>query len=493
MELEDKIMKIAKKMDYALDNNDSEQIKKLIEQLILLEKKVIDETILFKIYYNLGTAYADLVSISNKSYLDNEEYVRKSILYYRKGETLIEKANLSVNDGTIQLLTNLGNTYSCMNRFTEAIDVFKKAINIAPNFSMANGNLGECLLRYSCFSYNSYNAYRFHLESMNYFEKALKYPQYIDSDLAMNDFIARYTPMKEHYNRMKLNLPKIKPIKYKTKSEQKYREWCLKNKLILNELNDIDNSFLASEDILHIPSITQNITSGRYSKFHSSFNELKQDFVSNRFLLYEVCSNCTKKHFSDNYTYILETFDNSIYTLNTTKLKTVFKNIYSLFDKIAFFINEYYDLGISYRNVSFKNIWNNKILLDKIKNNTGLYTLYWIYSDLFANSNLSTDPKIQRINKIRNSIEHRSFKIVDENNYIDIITQNNEDNFEFKISYLELKDITLYLFKILRTSMLSLVFSIIINENENEKDNDTFKLPIHLYKKDERDNVIIFN
>lgn len=220
---------------------------------------------------------------------------------------------------------------------------------------------------------------------MNFFEKALQYPQYIDSEKAINDFIFRYTPMKEHYDKIKIKLPKIPPIEYKTNAEQKYRNWCLENKLILNELNDIDNSSLASEDILHIPSITQYITAGTYSKFHSSFNELKQEFVSNRFLLYEAFNNCSRNHFSDNYTYILETLDNSIYTLNTTKLKSVFKNIYSLFDKIAFFINEYFSLNITYREVSFKSIWNNKTLLEKIKRNTGLYTLYWIYIDLFAN------------------------------------------------------------------------------------------------------------
>lgn len=491
MSLDKEITNIAKKMDYALDNNDSEQIKKLIELLISLENKTVDITSLFKIYYNLGTAYADLIFISRKNYIDKEEYVRKSILYYRKGEDLIKEHILSVNDGTVQLLTNLGNTYNCMNRFTEAIEVFNKAIDIAPSFSIANGNLGECLLRYSTFSYNSYNAYRFHLESMKYFSKALEYPQYIDSQRALEDFTSKYFPMKEHYNSIKIKLPKTLPIKYKTKAEQKYRKWCLENRLVLNELNDIDNSFLASEDILHIPSITQNISGGRYSKFHSSFNELKQEFVSNRFLLYEAFNNCDKNHFSDNYTYILETFDNSIYTLNTSKLKTVFKNVYSLFDKIAFFINEYFVLNIGYRDVSFKNIWKNRTLLEKMKMNTGLYTLYWIYIDLFANYNLSTDPKIQKINKIRNSIEHRCFKIVDENEYIDILTQNDENNFEFKISYLELKNITLYLFKILRTSMLNIVSSVIINENQNDEI-DKLKVPINLHTKDKRDNLIIF-
>lgn len=491
IEIDSKITNIAKEMDNAFDNKNVKQILNLIEELRIFENKTTDDRILLKIYYNLANAYEDIVSISQKGYLDNEENIRNSILYYRKGEMIIENVNLSPNDGTIHLLTNLGNTYSCMNRFSEAINVFKKAINYAPNFSMANGNLGMCLLRYSMFSYNSYNKYRFQLKSMEYFEKALEYPQYIDSDLAMQNFKMYYIPMKQHYDITKLNLPKIKPIKYKTKAEQNYREWCLKNKLILNELNDIDNTFLASEDILHIPTITEDYI-GLYSKFHSGFNELKQDFVSNRFLLYEACNNCMKSHFSDNYTYILETFDNSIYTLNTTKLKTVFKNIYSLFDKIAFFINEYFSLNIKYRNVSFKNIWNNKVLLEKIKSNSALYTLYWIYIDLFSDFDLSTDPKIQKINKIRNSIEHRCFKIIDENCYIDVVNKNDENSFEFKISYIELKDITLYLFKILRTSMMNLVFSIIISENEKNKE-DVYKLPISLPTKEKRDNIILFN
>lgn len=147
MNIEDEINNIAKQMDIALDNNSSKQIIKLIDRLVQLKEETIIERLLFKIYYNLGTAYADLISISQKGYLDNEEYVRKSILYYRKGELLIEKATLSANDGTIQLLINLGNTYSCMNRFTEAIEVFKKAIDIAPNFSMANGNLGGMFIK----------------------------------------------------------------------------------------------------------------------------------------------------------------------------------------------------------------------------------------------------------------------------------------------------------------------------------------------------------
>lgn len=204
-----------------------------------------------------------------------------------------------------------------------------------------------------------------------------------------------------------------------------------------------------------------------------------------------------KHHFSDNFSGILETFDYSIYTLNTTKLKSIFKNIYSLFDKIAFFINEYFNLNIPYKEVSFKSIWKNeknrKTLFDIIKYNNSLYSLYWIYIDLFSNFELSTDPKINKINKIRNSIEHRSFKIVDVSYDIDILGENKDDSYEFKISYSELKAITLYLFKILRTAMLNLVYAVMIEENKKIDISDIYIPPIRLPQKDKRDNIIIFN
>ncbi len=493
----DKIADIEIQMDNALDKGNSQIINNLINDLLLLEKNETDKKALFKIYYNLGTAYSDLIFINDNSFIENEECVRKSILYYRKGEFLIEENFLSVNDGIIQLLTNLGNTYSRMNRFTEAIEVFKKALVFAPNFSMANGNLGECLLRYSLYIYNQYKSYLFQQESLKYLKKALDYPQYIDSDFAKEDFMNAYYSLKEHYEKFELNFPKIKTTKYKTIKEANYRKWSADNKLFLNELNDIDNSFLAKEDSLHILLIIENIDSGLNSKFHSFFNELKQDYISNRYFLYEVCQECTKHHFSDNFSGILETFDDSIYTLNTTKLKSIFKNIYSLFDKIAFFINEYFNLNIPYKAVSFKSIWENKnsenTLFDIIKHNNSLYSLYWIYIDLFSNFELSTDPKIDKINKIRNNIEHRNFKIVDVSYDMDILTENKDDSFEFKISYSELKKVTFYLFKILRTAMINLVYAVMIEEKKKININDAYIPSIQLPQKDKRDNIIIFN
>lgn len=481
---------IARNLDNAFDNKNIQEIKELIKELEVIEKNNVDDEILLNIYYNLANAYSDIINLSQKGYLENEELVKESLLYYRKGEMIIEKLKVYHNSCAIQLLTNLGNMYSHMNRFSEAINVFEKVINMAPNFSMANGNLGICIHKFSYLSNNSYNQYRFHLESMKYFENAFKYPQYIDSDYALETFKYYYEPLKEHYDNVDIKFPKIKLKKYKTKSEEKYREWCLKNKLVLNELNDIDDTFIASEDILHIKSIiTENITE-QYSKFHSCFNELKQDFVSNRFMLYEACNNCGNNHFSDNETYLLETFDYSIYTLDTTKLKTVFKNIYSLFDKIAFFINEYFSLNIKYKEVSFKNIWKNELLKKEIKNNLGLYTLYWMYLDLFGDFKSSTEPKIQKINIIRNSIEHRSFKIVD--SYVDILNQNEDDCFEFKISFLELKDITIYLFKILRTSLINLILSVKINEEIKASSIDSYIIPFDIPSKDKRDNVIMY-
>ena len=79
---------IARKLDNAFDNKNVQEIKELIKELEEIEKNNVDDEILLNTYYNLANAYSDIIDLSEKGYLENEELVKESLLYYRKGEMI---------------------------------------------------------------------------------------------------------------------------------------------------------------------------------------------------------------------------------------------------------------------------------------------------------------------------------------------------------------------------------------------------------------------
>lgn len=44
------------------------------------------------------------------------------------------------------------------------------------------------------------------------------------------------------------------------------------------------------------------------------------------------------------------------YSLRNSKIINVFKLIYSLFDRLGYFINEYFGIGLTSKNINFKNV-----------------------------------------------------------------------------------------------------------------------------------------
>jgi len=81
-----------------------------------------------------------------------------------------------------------------------------------------------------------------------------------------------------------------------TEEEIQYREWCLRNRLFLNPLNDLETHSIAANDVLTMPSMNADIGDGPY--YHAYYNQLKQEFVSSRLLYFEGIHS-KKPHFSD--------------------------------------------------------------------------------------------------------------------------------------------------------------------------------------------------
>ena len=60
----------------------------------------------------------------------------------------------------------------------------------------------------------------------------------------------------------------------------------MKNYLFLNHLNDLGDYNIAAHDVLHLPNMILEIDQN-HVEFPSFFNQLKQEYVSARYLIYE--------------------------------------------------------------------------------------------------------------------------------------------------------------------------------------------------------------
>jgi hypothetical protein len=70
------------------------------------------------------------------------------------------------------------------------------------------------------------------------------------------------------------------------------------------------------------------------------YNVMKQEYVSARFMLYEG-SHSKDLHFSERGVLLYNTLDYPSHSLAVEQIKCAFRTAYSLFDKIAQFVNHY--------------------------------------------------------------------------------------------------------------------------------------------------------
>lgn len=149
--------------------------------------------------------------------------------------------------------------------------------------------------------------------------------------------------------------------------------------IALNTLNELDYSVNQAYDLIHLPGMLADI-SERYPRFHGLFNQIKQEYCSARFMIDEGLQNSNwAPHFSDKNVFLTNTLDYPVYGLNIEIVKSAYGKIYSLFDRIGYFLNEYYSLGLSQRQVSFGAIWGNRTnLIEVAESNYLLKSLYWI-------------------------------------------------------------------------------------------------------------------
>lgn len=387
-----------------------------------------------------------------------------------------------------QIMTNLGNQLDALGRFVEARVCWNAALSIEPRFWMARANRGRGLMFYAVALYDPGHqgvfAYRAHGDLIEAVELIDKYPQLGDPRLR-----EVFEPAAEHISR-RYDLEAIhqnyRPDDWSIgdqPAEQEYRRWCLAKTLFLNPLNDIDAEPIAARDVLCLPNFVLPV--GEPPVVTGMFNELKQLFASARWMLWEGLKG-EDGHFSDRDVVLFNTLDYPSYGLSVEKVKAAFRLGYSIFDKIAYFLNHYLELGVAERRISFRTIWRERDsgpLRDPIamSENWPLRGLYWLSKDLFEEGvKDSTEPQARALAELRNHLEHKYVKVHE----FSAPALGNDDLFRDTLAYgltrSDLEQKTLRLLQLARSALVYLSLAMHQEERRRAKGRSGLSAPMLL-------------
>lgn len=346
---QEELSSLQKRIDESSDTKDINEINKIISEIENKINSIDDLHMKTNLYYLLGNCYREIHDIKNDK--DNstiwhyeQKNLFKSVYFYRKSinEENFEDFELQLKVG---LLTNLANSFSHYGRPIEALRYYNLALledkkekvlknnsYLYPNYFMLLANKGWCFQNYSKIIYDISHSHLFNKEAYNFFIKAIKkvaffientkyefsydfYKQFkntLESNCAsLEEFYGLdFLNKDENYNEYELS---------ENENESKYQKWCLLNQLYLNPMNDLGNINIASHDILGLPNLKTPIKNG-FPIYITYFNQIKQEFIFNRSLLFEGLNNLTEK-FYDKDKYIIDDFDYNLFNMDIEKLK----------------------------------------------------------------------------------------------------------------------------------------------------------------------------
>ena len=439
------------------------------------------------VFYYLGTGYSELANhaIKNKSETSDvscAQYRRKALYYFRKAISLIE---LTDDTKTLYHLiyTNYANSLDACGRVIEALRIYRKAISLSENFGMAVGNYGRALNFYAnmvndsghhkelhCYAYQaikkaiSSNDPNMHTAAKRFFEGMINtYESSTESNLLAAPIVLEQYDLGES-------------------EEFSYRSWCLEKHLFLTPLNDViecESAF--AHDPLTITRYTENVNKDDLSserrvnppRWFAMLNQLKEEYIYARFLCYDGSEKIKDLHYADKEVKLsLSDYDYVNYSIRLEQLKSAFRLLFSIFDKVAFFVNDFWNMGYAERQADARHIFLSYKLP---KTNIALNALYWSYSEFVKDFWPSEDASERDLYTLRNALEHKFVKI---HEYLDDYKLEIADDNFYHIGEQVLIEQCVRLVELARECIMYLVYAIDIEESKREKSDKAVSLQI---------------
>ena len=418
---EEALAKLGRLIDKATDQGDGEALQRATELLGRYRTRDLDRGNTALSYYFESNAWEELRRTRRSApelwNWDQPEYTR-SLLSLRRAWQNAEVGRLQ-GIRKSQILTNTANALSHVGRVVEAISLWNAALEETQPFPMARGNRGRGFHYYGMRTHDP--AHQFVL--MRQAPRDLR--QALEQDLhpaAAAAFETVADQILEFYGESRISgeLDLDHHSLGDEEEEIAYRKWALRKGLFLMPLNELGAYTIAAADTLVLPGIAGPIEQGPHH--FGFFNQMKQEYVTARYSLYRGITG-SETHYSDRGVKLVNTLDYPVYSRWIEEVKTAFRVAYSLFDKTAFFLNDYFELGIPERRVGFKTLWYEGLQRDKglredltSRNNIALQALFWVSKDLYEldeEYKEVLEPEAQELAEIRNHIEHKYLKVLE--------------------------------------------------------------------------------
>lgn len=406
----------------------------------------------------------------------------KQVLYLRRAMECEEFTELNPLI-CAQIITNLANNLNSFGRTIEALPLYNEALRYVPNFAMALANRGLSRITLAKSLHDRGHAAIILLFAHDDFSSALS-----KSALWDGHYYGVYEQFKaeQHHIESAIDIDFVRKTlnldSYRlgrTKIEQRYRSWALEHGLFINPLNTIGPRSIAATDRFNLPT-HQAKSLDEPPHFIAWFNQLKQEFSAARLLLFE-SETMTYPHYADREMSLVDTMDYPAYGIVFEKMRISFRIAYSLLDKVAGFINAYFELGEKPERVDLKNVWltkNRKDIREEFKNhkNLPLRGLYWLAFDIVGDEPEDPDaiaPNARDIYRLRNALEHRclALKEFEFSKPQSIIESTTVDNFRAR---------TLTMLHLAHASILYLSMSVGVEERTKKTKESGIVLPIPL-------------
>lgn len=370
-------------------------------------------------------------AIAPQSWEWRQPHREKQLLYLRKARDSYLRGPLD-SSRSAQVITNLANHLNKLGRPIEALRLYDSVLRNKPRFAMAMVNRGLARFSFARMVYD--DGHRAVLAS--YACRDLE--NVVDPDLDWDSAPANIIKLinaKVAEIRSTMNVDdlltriELKDWPLGKGEAQAYRQRLLDRQLFLNPLVMLGPHSIAAGDPLHLPSHT--FAEGTVPPLIGRYNQMKQEFVGARLLYHEAMmgeplDDCPA-HFADDEVRLYDTLDYSAFSIGSEKLRTSFRTAYGLLDKIAGFLNVYFNLEHDANKVDLRGVWytdprNRKDLHPNIADrpNLALRGLYWLSFDIVGKNPGPEDgdealtPEAAHLNTLRNALEHRCLVLTTE-------------------------------------------------------------------------------
>lgn len=387
-----------------------------------------------------------------------------------------------------QVRCNLGNALSSTGRFVEALAEWRIALAEQPNLGMARGNMGEGLVTYAKAVYDGGHSAVFLLHARRELHAAVAGGIGRDGATyaeALSHFEATLHRVEARLRTLEVEERELGIFSLgRGKRERAYREWSLARRLFLNPLNDLLTESIAGRDVLMLPSHAVGPAGITFLAF---YNQLKQEYAFARWNLFEGTSHGSL-HPADRDLYLAFNADYGQYSMAVEQVKIAYRCAYSLFDKIAYFVNDYWKLGIAERAVNFRSIWVDppkgkappqvRAMLETSEN-LPLRGLFWLSKDLFDPELKDVaQPDASDLDALRNHLEHKNVKVVDAMAKHSAPREPFVDRLAHQIVREELDQKTLRLLQLARAALIYLSLAMEVEEKRASAATSGFVMPL---------------